>query len=102
MMKISEILKTKTFLVVFYIGIAGFIFANIYTTFPKHRGEGKMCFDCYKTYGFPFDMHEYGTIAHLDQYIWSGVIANLSVAIVASILLGFLFSLAYSKFVTFK
>jgi hypothetical protein len=100
-MKISKIVRTKSFLVGFCFGIVGFIVANILYGHPEQRGEGKICFDCYETYGFPFEMHEYGTIAHLDQYIWSGVIANLTVAIVASVLLGTLFSLAYSKIVVF-
>jgi formate/nitrite transporter FocA (FNT family) len=51
-----------------------------------------ICFDCYEASGFPFTMHEYGTIAHLDQYVWSGVVANLTVALVGSFLLGVLFN----------
>ena len=59
----------------------------------------KICFDCYQTYGFPFAMHESGTIVHLDQFIWSGVVANLAVALTVSFLLGLIFKYVSGFFI---
>ena len=53
-----------------------------------------ICFDCYEAYGFPFVMHEYGTILHIDRFVWSGVIANLTIAIISSIVFGVGFTIA--------
>jgi hypothetical protein len=44
--------------------------------------------DCYDAYGFPFAMYERGTILHLDQFIWSGVVANIAIAFGISALIG--------------
>ena len=39
-------------------------------------------------------MHEYGTILHIDRFVWSGVIANLTIAIISSIVFGVGFTIA--------
>ena len=77
-----------------FFGIAFSFFAlmNIISALPKGwpSRSGGVTFDSYETYGFPFVMHEYGTIFHLDEFVWSGVVANLSVAFVSSLIIGLL------------
>jgi len=83
----------------FFIGILSVILsvicANIYTALPDKKGG--MCFDCYETYGFPFALYESGTILHLDEFIWAGVVADISIAIVFSLMLGLIFKYVWSK-----
>ncbi|MBX3243834.1 MAG: hypothetical protein KF685_05205 [Acidobacteria bacterium] len=86
----------------FLVGVCGTIFfwffMNVRSAMMNRynpNGSVRICFDCYETYGFPFLMHESGTIAHLDQYIWSGVIANIAVAVLSSIIVGWLVAQAY-------
>jgi hypothetical protein len=87
------ILLNRIFSVGFALGLFIFAALNVYSAFRGlSRGFTKLCFDCYETYGFPFAMHESGTILHLDEFIWSGVVANMAVAVAASILLGGLVS----------
>jgi hypothetical protein len=89
-----KIILKRSFLFGFAVGMITSALLNISSAMPddffsNNRG---ICFDCYETYGFPFTMHEYGTILHLDHFIWSGVVANLTVALVGSFLLGIVFN----------
>ena len=88
--------ENKIFWAGFVIGVLFFIAANIFSLFPNKKGF-KLCMDCYCTYGFPFPLYESGTIAHLDQFIWSGIAADISLTIVVGFLLGLTFNLIYSK-----
>lgn len=93
-------LYDTAFKVGFSFGILLMVLANFYTSFPDggiNRG-GAICFDCYETWGFPFAMHESGTILHLNQFIWAGVVANISVAIVFSFISGLILRFVWSKF----
>lgn len=95
----NKLLKNNSFKLGFIIGILFFIAANFYTILPKSK---VICFDCYNTFGFPFNMHEEGTILHLNQFIWSGVVANFAVGLVFSFVLGIIFKLIWSKFTAQK
>ena len=89
-----KLIQGKAFKLGFLAGILSFIFANIYTM--PDKGEG-FCFDCYETFGFPFALHERGTILHLNQFIWAGVVADTAIALVFSLTLGLIFSYIWLK-----
>ncbi len=89
----------KCFTVGFAFGILLFVIANLISAIPDNKGF-KICFDCYHTYGFPFVMHEEGTMLHLDQFIWSGVVANIAIALFISFLIGLVFKFIRSKILT--
>lgn len=92
----KKLFGQKSFLLGFSLTFVAFFIANVWSAMANRyspNGAIKICFDCYETYGFPFVMHESGTILHLDQYIWSGVIANLTVAALGAMFTGWLFSL---------
>jgi hypothetical protein len=49
-------------------------------------------------FGWPFRLYESGTILHLEGQInWSGLVANISVAIFAGILLGAISDLLFRR-----
>lgn len=92
-----KLLQGRAFKLSFLAGILFFILANIYTTIPE-RGEGEgFCFDCYETFGFPFALHESGTMLHLNQFIWAGVVLDVSIAVIFSLIIGFIVSFVWSK-----
>lgn len=90
----KNLIKNKAFVVGFTFGIVITFLVNFYTLLPE---RGFICFDCYETWGFPFAMHESGTMLHLNRFIWAGVIANISIAIVFSSLLGLVSKFIWSK-----
>lgn len=96
----NKIFQHKSFKIGFIIGILLFISANIYTTIPdRGKGEG-FSFDGYETFGFPFALHESGTMAHLNQFIWAGVVADITIAIVFSFVVAILFDFIWTKFLS--
>ena len=78
----------------FFLGLLGFISLNIYSVLRLPSHGFKICFDCYEVYGFPFDMHETGTLINPTRFIWSGVIANITIAFLGSLMIGVLFRFA--------
>ena len=90
-MKDYGLIRKKGFMIGFAASALVFVALNFAYSptgdYSLDRGT-TICFDCYESYGFPFVMHENGTILHLDQFVWSGVVANLSIAIFASVLVG--------------
>ncbi len=94
-MKMRKLFKDKAFVIGFAIGILIFIAANLYDFAPKGGG---FSFDSYETHGVPFAMHESGTMLHINQFIWSGVVANISIVLIFSYILGSIFRFVRSKF----
>jgi len=78
-------LYNRAFKIGFVISLFMFAGLNFYSAV---RAFERLCFHCYETFGFPFAMYERGTIAHLDRFIWSGVVADVAVGIALSILAG--------------
>lgn len=89
-----KLFQGKAFDFGFVAGIILFVFANMFTI--PDSGNG-ICFDCYEAVGFPFTFHEKGTILHLNQFVWAGVIADISIAIIFSVVLGLMFNYVWSK-----
>lgn len=96
-MGMKDLVRNRAFIIGFAFGIFLVFLANFYTLLPQ---RGSICFDCYETWGFPFAMFESGTMLHLNQFIWAGVVANFFLTIVFSFLIGFVFRFVWSKFQT--
>jgi hypothetical protein len=92
----GELLKNKAFKLGVLSGVLFFLIANIYSVLPPTRAD-QVCFDCYESFGFPFVFYESGTISHLSQFIWAGVVANISIALFAGFILGLIFKFVWSK-----
>ena len=87
--------RSRPFLVGFFLGLLFILGANIYTyddgagVFGKENAPQMVeCFDCVKRFGWPFRLHQSGTIMHMDQILWMGLGADLFVALCASTMVG--------------
>ena len=78
-------MRSKTYLIAFVIVFLLFIAANFYSYVRMSYG---FCDDCFISFGFPFPLWEEGGFATVRHILWSGLIADLSIAIWTSILLG--------------
>ena len=85
----------------FKLGILGGILIYIliygYNQSPERKS---ICFDCYETSGFPFTSHESGTMLHLDQTLWLGLVANILIAVLFIFAVGLISSFVWSKIVS--
>ena len=89
--------KSKLFIIGFLSGLVIFTAINIYTyddglgAFTSQNGErATECFDCLKQLGWPFRLHQSGTVLHIDELLWPGLIVDILIALVASIGIGLL------------
>ena len=90
-----NMVASKAFKLAFIVSAFVFAIMNIRSSSSDCPVDSKtISFHCYETYGFPFVMHEYGTIVHLSGFVWSGVVGNLAIAIVTSIVVGLGFTFA--------
>jgi hypothetical protein len=55
------------------------------------------CDDCFIKFGFPFWMWEEGGYVGITRVLWAGVVANLSIAVWAGIVLGWASSKLLSR-----
>lgn len=74
---------SKIFAIGFLCGIALFIVVNLYS----YNQANPPCCDFSASYGFPFKLGSYGGFAG-GAISWSGVIANMFIALCASYILG--------------
>lgn len=91
----NKFFSNKAFIYGIIVGILFFVIADVYSYQANHLTT--ICFDCYESYGFPFARYESGTILHLDQILWVGVIANISIALFSSFIVGLIFTFIQSK-----
>ncbi len=80
-----NITRSKAFNVGFLIVLLLFAAANIYSYDWMLEQE---CFDCIKSFGLPFSLYETGTIHHITRILWDGLIADVLIAISASMGVG--------------
>jgi len=78
-------MRSKPYLLSFLAVFSLFIGANYYSYIRMGYG---FCDDCFITFGFPFELWGEGGFVTSRTILWSGLIANLSIAVGASILLG--------------
>jgi hypothetical protein len=98
--------RSKSFLVAFFAGLLFFLGANIYTYDDGTGVRGKdnaaqvttvtECFDCVTRFGWPFRLHQSGTIMHVDEILWIGLSADVFVVLSASTLAGALTHLMFN------
>jgi hypothetical protein len=78
-------MKSKTYLIASLAVFVLFFAANYYSYTRMRYG---FCDDCFITFGFPFELWREGGFVGGRTILWSGLIANVSIAIWASILFG--------------
>jgi hypothetical protein len=78
-------MKSKAYLIASVAVFILFIAANYYSSIRMGYG---FCDDCFITFGFPFELWREGGFVGGRTVLWSGLIANISIAVWASILLG--------------
>ena len=95
--------RSKSFLAGFFLGLLFFLAANIYTYDDGTSVFGKdgiaqvvECFDCLKRFGWPFRLHQSGTIMHVDEILWMGLSADIFIAVCASTIVGALTHLLFN------
>jgi hypothetical protein len=93
-------MRSKSFARGFLIGLLLFAAANIYTYYPGYESRSKNNgvvvieeFDTLKEFGWPFRLHRSGTIFHLDEILWRGLVADIVIAIGVSAGIGLVCSL---------
>ena len=89
-----KLFKDKAFVIGFASGVLIFIAANLYDFSLK---SGGFSFDSYETNGVPFAMHESGTMLHISQFLWAGVVANISIVLLFSFVLGSIIKFVSAK-----
>jgi hypothetical protein len=78
-------MRSKPYLMSSLAVFSLFIAANYYSYIRMGNG---FCDDCFITFGFPFELWGEGGFVTVRTILWSGLIANVSIAVWASILLG--------------
>ncbi len=88
-----SLLRSAPFGIGFGLGVLTLGLVNFYQLSRSHRsGEWKICMDCGLASGFPFTLYQTETIVSSGGYIWSGVFANVTVAVLIGVFLGLVFA----------
>jgi hypothetical protein len=89
--------RSKPFIIGFLSSLFLFIVINIYTYddglggFTNKDGvRATECFDCLKQFGWPFRLHQSGTILHIDEFLWPGFIADSLIVLLSTTGIGLL------------
>jgi hypothetical protein len=78
-------MRSKAYLIASVAVFILFSAANYYSYIQIGYG---FCDDCFITFGFPFELWGEGGFVSVRTILWSGLIANVSIAVWASMLLG--------------
>lgn len=78
--------RSKMFTTGFLCGIALFIAINVYS----YSQANPPCCDFSAPFGVPFELGHYGGFVSSTHLRWSGVVANMFVAVCASYICGWL------------
>jgi hypothetical protein len=83
----------------FFLGgfLAGIILLAAINLYSYSQVENPSIADFYYEFGWPFPVYRSGSILHLDQVHWCGLIANLAAAICAGVVLGVISHLVYAR-----
>jgi hypothetical protein len=87
-------MRSKPYVVSTLAVFSLFLAANYYSYL---RMAQRSCADCFITFGFPFELWGEGGFVTVRTILWSGLIANISIAVWASILLGWAFKRVLSR-----
>jgi hypothetical protein len=78
-------MRSKPYLIASVAVFLLFIAANYYSYIQMGY---RFCDDCFITFGFPFGLWGEGGFVTVRRFLWGGLVANVSIAVCASILLG--------------
>ena len=92
--RIWETMRTGAFRIGFAIGLLPFIWFNIYSYNHMYKVD---CGDCFVFFGFPFYLYRTGGFANSTIILWNGLIANVVIAICASIFAGWVLKRSFSR-----
>lgn len=95
---LSTLKRLWVFTIGFTIGLLIFVSANV-VTYCRMIGEPPILTDVPTSFGFPFKLHVSSGFGGAS-IIWSGLIANLLIAVCGSAILGLLARLVFKKFVS--
>jgi len=87
-------MRFKPYLIASLVVFSLFIAANYYSYLRMGYG---FCDDCFITFGFPFELWGEGGYVTVRTILWSGLIANVSIAVWASVLLGWVLKKVLSR-----
>jgi len=98
-------LRSRSFAPGFLVGLVTFATANIYTSNSGYESgsnnNGVIAvtekFDALKEFGWPFRLHRSGTIFHLDEVLWKGLVADIAIALCDSSSIGFVCFLLFTR-----
>ena len=76
---------SRSFVVGFLAGMSLFVIANVYSYSQMNDFD---IADLVHEFGWPFPLYRSGTILHLDNIIWGGLVTNISTAVLASLIVG--------------
>ena len=95
----NELFKDNAFNIGFWSGISLFVVFNFlsYVIAHKPNNSGVNLVHGIDEIGFPFTLYIEGGEFPVNQIIWAGLIANFSVAIVFSFVIGLIFKFLWSK-----
>jgi hypothetical protein len=88
---------SRAFIIGFLSGLLLFGAVNIYTYDDGTQGatgpDGvrmAACFDCPEQIGWPFRFYQSGTFAHVNEFLWPGLLADILMAVFGSAVVGLL------------
>ncbi len=94
-------MRSKLYLIAFLIVFASFGVANFYSYARMQKNDWGLCNDCFISFGFPFAVWIAGGFVGIRRFLCYGIAADLCVAILGSIALGWAFTKVFSRRVTF-
>ncbi len=93
--KIAKLFQSTIFIVGFCI--SGMLFNALnYLSYFSHANMFS-CDDCIIRLGFPFYFYERGGFFTVNQFIWSGLIADVLIAVIFSFVIGLIFKFVWEK-----
>ena len=75
-------------------GIISLLIIN--TVDYKEKFDGT-CMDCDNDFGFPIKLFQSGSIMHVEKILWLGLLADLIVFIIPSLVFSFMIYLHWNK-----
>ncbi len=91
----SKLFQNTGFILGFCIGTVLFVGLNYLSYFSPANMFS--CDDCMIRFGFPFTFHEKGRFFNVNQFIWSGLVVDILVAITFSFVSGIIFKFVWEK-----
>lgn len=82
----------------FWIGTIASIFVWCVISILDYRWKfDGMCMDCDNDFGIPFKVYQSGGLIHATEILWAGIVGNLVVVALSSIIVGYLVFLLTGK-----